>query len=233
MRTPDPRETLAEALKDLLSAADENKNLWSAAVNAHWLAIHLGQPETARRVLEAARRNPSECPFAAAYFARVLNESGDAEGALALVEHSAPAPDAHMRTELALATIQARVLKRDLAALMAAYAGRIRASDGDRDRQHVVIHFLHALECLWDAGTPGFDSRLVSTAAEGIAAAEPDEVGHWWTLWGILSAAGRRRDTIDALLRGAGRFPDNASHVEFLVSCAWRVLDSSEGAKPN
>lgn len=231
LRSPDlPADLLPGALRDLESAADEDRTLWSPAVNAHWLASFLGQADVARRILAKPR---ADSPFAAAYFARRRLESGDAAAALALVQSSPPAPDAHMRTELALAAIHANILKGDLSEVFEAYARRMAASDGDRDRQHVVIHFLHVVEALWETERKGFTPPDVVAAAEKIAEREPAEAGHWWTIWGLLSTAGRRRDTIDALLRGADRFPDNASHVEFLVSCAWRALDAGGPAKPN
>jgi len=234
LRTPDAAGgSLEEALDHLGSASAADPSLWSPPVNRHWLATHLGRTEVAARIAAEAAARPPGSPFAAAYFARERLDRADADGAAEWVRRSPPAPDAHGRTELALASMRARFQRGDLPGLFAEYAARMTSSDGDRDRQHVVIHFVDSMERLWEEKRPGFGPAEFAEEARAAVEREPREVGHRWTLWSLLSAAGRRRETIESLLASYEPFRDNASHREFLVACAWRVMESGAPAKPN
>jgi hypothetical protein len=218
--------SLEEALDHLGAAIAADETLWSAAVNRHWLARHLGRADLAERIAREATARAESCPFAAAYFSRERFSED-------LLRKSPPAPDAHVRTELALAAMGARYRAGDRPGFFAAYATRMTGSDGDRDRQHVVIHVVDAMERIWADGRPGFGPDEFATEARAVIEREPGEVGHRWTLWSILTAAGRRRETIESLLASYPDFRDNVSHVDFLVACAWRVLEAAGPAKPN
>lgn len=234
LRNPEaPGGNLAEAAEHLEAVRRRAPGLWSPSVNLHWLAAFLGRPEAAARIADEAGGRAPESPFEGAYFSRYRLERGDPAAALVWVGKSPPAPDAHVRTELALAAMRAHFLRGDLEALFAAYADRMRASDGDRDRQHVVIHFVHSMQALWEEGRKGFEPADFAEAARRTAAREPAEIGHEWTVWALLTATGRRRETVESMLASYDRFGGNASHREFLVACAWRVLEAAEPAKPN
>jgi hypothetical protein len=234
LRTPDAAGgNLEEALDHLAAASAADPGLWSAAVNGHWLAELAGRADVAARIAAEAAARPPGSPFAAAYFARERLDREDAAGAAEWVRRSPAAPDAHGRTELALASMRARFLRGDLPGLFAEYAARLTGSDGDRDRQHVVIHGVDAMERLWEEKRPGFGSAEFVEEARAAIVREPAEIGLRWTVWSLLSAAGRRRETIQSLLASYDPFRGNASHREFLVACAWRVLESAGPAKPN
>ena len=202
-------------------------------MNRHWLATFLGRKDLAAEIAKEAAAREAGSPFAAAYFARDRLDRGDTAGAAEWVRRSPAAPDAHGRTELALASMRAGFQRGDLAGLFAAYAARMAGSDGDRDRQHVAIHFVDAMERMWEDRRPGFGPAEFAGEARAVVAREPGEVGHRWTLWSLLSSAGQRQETIQSLLDSYDAFRDKASHREFIVACAWRVLESAEPAKPN